>query len=117
MVGHLTVPGLTDTEGVPASMSKAAYDLLRDEYGYGDALVFTDALGMDAVARLFTIPQAAERALESGADVVIFTAPNATPQVIAQLVAAVKAGRLPESRLDEAVGRVLRTKHVDPCSL
>jgi beta-N-acetylhexosaminidase len=117
MVGHLTVPGLTDAEGVPASMSKAAYDLLRHEYGYSDALVFTDALGMDAVARLFTIPQAAERALESGADVVIYTEPNVTPQVIAQLVAAVKAGRLAQSRLDAAVGRVLRAKHLDPCSL
>lgn len=118
MVGHLDVPGLTDQEGVPASLSKAAItDLLRGEYGYADALVFTDALGMRAISDQFDVDEAAVRAIVAGADVVIFTSTDATPVVIEALESAAGSGRLPASRLDDAVGRVLRTKGVDPCAL
>jgi beta-N-acetylhexosaminidase len=118
MVGHLTVPGLTDAEGVPASLSKAAItDLLRRKYGYTDALVFTDALGMQAVAVKFKVPVAAEKAIEAGADVAIFTSTADAPLVVAQLEAAVRAGRLTRARLNDAVSHVLRTKHLDPCTL
>ena len=118
MVGHLTVPGLTDSDGVPASLSHAAITgLLRGTYGYKDTLVFTDALGMQAIAIKFPVEVAAERAIEAGADVAIFTSTADAPLVIAQLVAAQRAGRLPSTRIDEAVSHVLRTKNIDPCTL
>jgi len=118
MVGHLTVPGLTDSDGVPASLSHAAISgLLRGTYGYKDSLVFTDALGMQAVAIKFKVPVAAEMAIEAGADVAIFTSTADAPIVIAQIVAAERTGRLTAARLDDAVSHVLRTKHIDPCTL
>ena len=118
MVGHLDVPGLTDAEGVPASLSRAAItDLLRGEYGYANALVFTDALGMKAVTNNFSVSEAAERAIGAGADVVIFVNTDDTDLVIERLVDAVATGRLSAARLDDAVARVLATKHIDPCSL
>lgn len=116
MVGHLDVPGLTEP-GLPASLSPAALGLLREQYGYGDALVFTDALGMDAVTQRYSLPKAAELALVAGDDVVIFTATEQTPAVIDRLVAAVEAGRLSEQRVDDALARVLRAKHLDACAM
>ena len=52
MVGHLDVPGLTD--GLPTSLTPAAYRLLREDYRF-DGLVVTDDLGaMKAVTGTFT---------------------------------------------------------------
>lgn len=116
MVGHLTVPGLTEPD-LPTSLSPATYSLLRGEAGYADALVFTDALGMDAIVKVYDLPTAAAMALAAGADVVIFTNTDSTEAIIAAISAAVADGTLPQARLDDAVGRVLRTKHVDPCEL
>ncbi len=117
MVGHLTVPGLTDREGVPASLSHDAITgLLREQYGYQDALVFTDALGMKAVSNDFGITEASTRALAAGADVVIFTLTDDAPLVIDAIVDAVGNGKLDEARLDDAVLHVLTAKGIDPCS-
>lgn len=118
MVGHLDVPGLTDAEGVPASLSSAAISgLLRGELGFRDSLVVTDALGMTAVAGRFGLAEAALRALTAGVDIVLFTSPSDAPAVRDAIVAAVLDGRLPAARLDEAVGLLLERKSVDPCTL
>ncbi len=117
MVGHLTVPGLTDREGVPASLSHDAITgLLREQYGYQDALVFTDALGMKAISNDFGILEASTRALAAGADVVIFTLTDDAPLIIDAIVDAVGTGKLDEARLDEAVLHVFTAKGIDPCS-
>lgn len=117
MVGHLSVPGLTEPK-TPASLSPAAITgLLRTELGYATALVFTDALGMDAITDGHTIAQAAVLAIIAGADVAIFTNTDQTDAVLAALQAAVVAGQLTDARLNEAVAHVLRAKQVDPCSI
>ncbi len=105
MIGHLDVPGLTG--GQPASRSPQAVALLRDQLGWGDALVLSDALGMGAVG--LPVPQAAVAAVAAGVDVVVFTGNAATPAVIDALVAAVTAGTISEARLDEAAARVAAT--------
>ena len=104
MVGHLTVPGLTD--GVPATQSERAIGILRDEVGYADALVLTDALGMQAVG--LPEDEAAVLALHAGADVVLFTATGQTGAVIDAIERAVGDGQLAEDRVTEAATRVLR---------
>lgn len=108
MVGHLTVPGLTE-DGVPASLSPRAIGYLRTELGYGDALVLTDSLEMRAVGRLAGVAEAAVLALAAGADVVLFVEAARTGEVIDAVEAAVADGRLPEARLTEAASRVART--------
>jgi beta-N-acetylhexosaminidase len=114
MVGHLDTPGLTDGEDVPASLSRVAVtEFLRGTMGYGDALVISDALGMDAVD--MSVPDAAVRSLAAGVDVAIFSEIDATPAVIGRIERAVLAGELPVERLNEAVGRVLTAKSIDAC--
>lgn len=116
MVGHLVVPGLTEAGAVPASLSPAAIDgLLRNDLGFADALVFTDALDMGAISAHFDTREAAVMALAAGADVVVTTDPAGTSVIVASITSAVGEGRLAAARLDEAVGRVLRAKEVTSC--
>jgi beta-N-acetylhexosaminidase len=109
MVGHLTVPGLTD--GVPATQSERAVGYLRDELGYRDALVMTDALGMQAVG--LPEDEAAVRALAAGIDVVIFTATGQTAPVIDAIERAVAGGTLTDDRITLSAVRVLREFDAD----
>ena len=113
MVGHLNVPGLTD--GQPASMNAAAITLLR-ELGYGDALVLSDALGMDAVG--IPVPDAAVLSIQAGIDVVIFTGISDAAAVIDAIELAVTDGRLTTAEIDDSVLRVARLLEADgrPCS-
>lgn len=103
MIGHLTVPGLTD--GVPATRSPAAIDYLRDELGYGDALLLTDALGMAAVG--IAEPEASVLALQAGIDVVLFTLTSQTAEVINAIEAAVADGRLSADHVTAAAAKVM----------
>ena len=114
MIGHLVVPGLTD--GVPASLSAAAVALLRNELGWGDALVMTDALGMGGVG--LSLTEAAVRAVSAGVDVVVFTGGDQTAAVIETLTAAVGAGTHDVARVDEAAARVagVLAAHGHPCA-
>jgi beta-N-acetylhexosaminidase len=113
MVGHLIVPGLTN--GAPASLSSAAIHLLRDDYGFANALVMTDSLEMKAVG--LSVPAAAVKAIAAGVDVVIFTQTGDAAAVIAALVDAVHSGRLTESRIDASAMRVagVMEQHGTPC--
>jgi beta-N-acetylhexosaminidase len=115
MVGHLSVPGLTDADAVPASLSPSAYTLLRAEYAENSTLLITDALGMNAISDRFSLPEAATQSIRAGADVVIFTDTDATADVLDRLVAAVSDGSLPRQRVADAAKRVLDRKRVDPC--
>lgn len=108
MVGHLTVPGLTE-DGLPTSLSPAAITgLLRDELGYTDALVLSDALEMRAVGRVATVPEAAVLTLVAGADVALYSGTTLTGAVIDAVEAAVADGRLAEGRVTESAVRVAR---------
>ncbi len=104
MLGHLTVPGLTD--GRPASLSPDAIDYLRTELGYDSALIVTDALEMGAVT--MPVPEAAVTAIAAGADVVIFTETGAAPAVIDALDNAAAQGDIAPERINDAAGRVLQ---------
>ena len=114
MVGHLNVPGLSGT--TPASISPAAYELLRDDLGF-DGLAFSDSLSMGAIAGTIPPESAAVQAIAAGADVALFVTIANPAGAIDALEAAVTDGSLPEARVDESVARVLAQKGIDPCSL
>ncbi|MGK2947608.1 MAG: glycoside hydrolase family 3 N-terminal domain-containing protein [Acidimicrobiales bacterium] len=105
MVGHLDVPGLTP-DGVPASLSADAIGLLRGAYEFDGLVVTDDLAAMDAVRDRFTVPEAAERALLAGVDLVLLSQPTDVGAVLDRLEQAVASGRVPERRLDAAVARV-----------
>jgi beta-N-acetylhexosaminidase len=103
MTAHIRIQGLDDA---PATLSKAAIGgLLRTELGFS-GLVVTDALEMRAVSTTVGVEEGAVRALEAGADALCLGAELRPESVHAAVVDAVRTGRLPEERLQEAASRV-----------
>ena len=116
MVGHLQVPDLTGTD--PASLNKAAYDLLRSG-GYGgppfDCPVFTDDLSsMAAINAHYGVAEAVLRSLQAGADVALWVTTDEVPAVLDRLEKAVAAGELSMDAVDKSVLRVAAMKGPDP---
>ena len=108
MTGHLAFPEVEPDADVPASLSKrVTTGLLREELGFG-GLVVTDALNMSGVAKGFGTGEAAVRALEAGADMLLFS--NDEYAARAAILRALRDGRLDESRIDASVRRVLQAK-------
>ena len=111
MTGHLRVPALTgDT---PATLSHAAVTgLLRGALGYTGPVV-TDALDMRAASDAIGIPEASVRALLAGSDLLCLGSKEFEDSVRAireHIVEAVRQGRLPGERLEEAAARVAGLK-------
>lgn len=108
MTAHIAVVGIEGGDAPPATLSPYFMtDVLRGEMGF-EGLLFTDALDMGAVAKRYPDGQAAVLAIEAGADVLLM--PRDVPGTIGRVVAAVESGRLPESRIDESVRRLLQAK-------
>jgi beta-glucosidase-like glycosyl hydrolase len=111
MTAHLRIPDLTGED--PATMSPAAVTgLLRGAMAY-DGPVVTDALDMRAASGAIGIPEAAVRAVLAGADLLCLGSREFEDSVRAirdHLVTAVRDGRLPGERLEEAAGRVTALK-------
>jgi beta-N-acetylhexosaminidase len=103
MLSHVTYDHLDRRR--PASMSPAAYRLLRAT-GF-DGVAITDSVGMGAVHRRWKFPAAAEQAVRAGADAVLATDGTKARRMRNRLVDAVLQGRLPRHRLVEAAARVL----------
>ena len=117
MVGNASIPGLTGT--LPAALSeRAVTGLLRRRLGF-HGLILTDSLSALAVQDAgYAVPQAAARAIEAGADMVLFDSADpaaTTNDIIASITAAVISRQLTVTRLDDAVQDVLRAKGVSLC--
>lgn len=113
MLGHMQIPGLTDTD--PASLSGAAYSLLRDG-GYGgppfDGPTFTDDLSsMRAINLRYSVPEAVLKALRAGADTALWISTDQVPAVLDRLENAVGSGELAEDRVEDAVRQMAVTKN------
>jgi beta-N-acetylhexosaminidase len=107
MPGHLRVAGLTG--GLPATLSAAALaGLLRGELGFTGVIV-SDALEMRAVSGRGGVPSAAVRAVAAGVDLLCLGRDQAEPDYLAvraAIAAAVTAGELDLTRLEDAAARV-----------
>jgi beta-glucosidase-like glycosyl hydrolase len=97
MVGHAIYRRLG---AGPASLEPSAYRLLRDQ-GF-DGVAITDALNVLGVNRA---ARSAVRAVEAGADMVLFTGPDEARRAIDALVPLAERGEL-----DEHVARVLHLR-------
>jgi len=108
MTGHLVVPALERTAGLPATLSPAILTgLLREKMGFR-GLILTDALDMGGITLLYPAGEMAVKAVEAGADIVVL---SAQPQEAAQaLLAAVRSGRIPEHRVNSSAWRILNIK-------
>ena len=116
MVGHMEVPGLTGPD--PASLSPAAYQLLRSG-GYGGppfgGPVFTDDLsGMAAISDRAGVPEAALRALQAGADNALWLSTGEVPAVLDRLEQAVASGELTLPAVEASALRMAQVKGPHP---
>ncbi|WP_440115510.1 beta-N-acetylhexosaminidase [Paenibacillus sp. QZ-Y1] len=110
MSAHIYFPAL-EPNRLPVTLSPTVLSgLLRQELGY-EGMIVTDCMEMDAIAVNYGTVDAAVMAVEAGADLVLI---SHTAQLQAEafdaLVAAVKSGRIRESRIDESVTRLLMYK-------
>jgi beta-N-acetylhexosaminidase len=107
MTAHIAVPALAPPD-LPATLSPAILTgLLRNDLGF-KGLVVTDALEMGGIAKGFSAGDAAVRALEAGADVLLM--PTDPDAVVKAVTAAVQSGRLTRQRIQESVIKVLSAK-------
>lgn len=104
MVNHNIVKAY-DGE-LPASLSPAVHELLRNDMGF-EGVIVTDDLGMDAITIYTDGESPYVLAVNAGNDLLctsdIETAYN-------DILAAVQSGKIDEARLDESVERILEMK-------
>src|ERR1019366_5259104 len=107
MTAHIAVPALSPPE-IPATLAPAILtDLLQTELGF-KGIVVTDALEMAGIVKSFSTGDAAVRALEAGADVLLM--PTDPEAVVKAVTAAVQSGRLTRRRIQESVVKILAAK-------
>ncbi|MBS1583546.1 MAG: serine hydrolase [Bacteroidetes bacterium] len=108
MVGHLEVPALDTTKGLPSTLSRPIVsDLLEREFGF-KGLVFTDALNMKGVANADKPGEIELRALLAGNDVLLF--PLDPVKAIDRIRQAVDSGLVPREMIDHKCLKLLRAK-------
>ncbi|HJY27842.1 MAG TPA: glycoside hydrolase family 3 N-terminal domain-containing protein [Pyrinomonadaceae bacterium] len=134
MMGHIALPQIdptvvtplprdvklkptdTDEEGeiidekgaMPATMSPVIGNILRKDLKF-DGLIVTDALSMSGLTIYFTQEEAAVRAIEADADMLL--KPADVDAAFRGVVAAVKSGRLTEQRIEESARKLLAAKY------
>ena len=106
------MPGLTGTD--PASLSPAAYELLRSG-GYGgpgfNGLVYTDDLSsMAAINQRYGVAAAVLKAFQAGADNALWITTDEVPAVLDGLEKALADGQLNQAAVDAAVQRNIDAK-------
>jgi beta-N-acetylhexosaminidase len=108
MTAHVRYPAL-DASGAAASLSGPILTkLLREELGFGGAIV-TDSLLMEGAKIGFaTRGEMALAALNAGADILLDVADPI--ETLDELAAAVASGRLDVARVDAALARVAKLK-------
>ena len=108
MTAHITMRNVT-SEDVPATLSRVVLtDKLRNELGY-DGVIITDSMSMGAILNDYPSGEAAVRAIEAGADIVL--TPYDYAESFKAVLEAVQTGRISEARINDSVLRILKLKY------
>ncbi len=107
MTAHMSVPAF-EPAGIPSTVSRNVLTgLLRDELGF-KGIIVTDAMDMQGLAALYSQGDAAVRAIEAGADVLLM--PSDPETCIRALLAAVKSGRISRQRINTSAAKIMAAK-------
>ena len=107
MTAHIALPEIEPDPRVPATLSRNVLtSLLRDDLQF-KGLIFTDALDMKGVLATFGEGEVAVRAVEAGADVLLFANPETMHPALKDAVAS---GRLSVARIEPSVRKILDAK-------
>ncbi len=107
MMGHVMMPNVT-TDGLPASVSKQAVDLLRHTLQF-DGIVVTDAMNMGAITEFYDSAAAAVMAVQAGVDIVLM--PADLEMAYTAILEAVQKEEIPKSQIEKSVRRILSVKY------
>ncbi len=110
MVAHVTVPALDPSPNGVATVSPIIVnDLLKKQLHF-EGLAITDALDMGALTRLYVsdIGREAVDAFKAGNDMLLI--PPDLDAAYRAVLGAVRSREISESRLDESVLKILKTK-------
>ena len=108
MIAHLVVPALDPEPQRPASLSFAIQTgLLRRDMGF-QGLIVTDAMDMGGVTKAYAPAEAAIKAIQAGADIVLLS--PEPESVLDSLKKAARSGVLSADRIDASVRRILEAK-------
>ena len=99
---------IEEKAAMPATMSPVIGNILRNDLKF-NGLIVTDALSMSGLTIYFTQEEAAVRALEADADMLL--KPADVDAAFRGVVAAVKSGRLTEQRIEESARKILAAKY------
>ncbi|MET4076728.1 glycoside hydrolase family 3 N-terminal domain-containing protein [Hymenobacter sp. UYCo722] len=109
IVAHLYMPLFDTTDAKTTTLSHALVtDLLKTKMGF-KGLVFTDALNMKSVSKLYKDGELDAMALAAGNDVLLFS--EDVPSALLRIREAVAAGKLTQEDLDFRVKKILRAKY------
>lgn len=110
MVSHMSLPNVVGDD-TPCSLSGTVInDLLRNQLGY-DGIVITDALDMSAITDSYSSAEAAVKAIEAGADMLLM--PENFEEAYQGVLDAVQNGTISEDRINESLKRIYRVKYRD----
>jgi beta-N-acetylhexosaminidase len=114
MVAHLAVPALEPDPNKVATISSSIVNgVLRGQLGFKN-IVVTDALEMRGLTSLYPpdkgnpSARAAADAVKAGNDVILM--PTDLDAAFHGILAAVRQGQIPESRIDDSVRKILEMK-------
>ena len=107
MVSHICLPSIT-VESIPASLSGSLItDKLRGNLGY-KGIIITDSLAMGAIDTKYSSPEAAVKALQAGADMLLM--PMDFKAAYEGVLSAIEDGTISEERINESVIRIVKEK-------
>jgi len=93
---------------MPATLSPVMGNILRNDLKF-QGMIVTDALSMSGLTIYFTQDEAAVRALEAGADMLL--KPADVDAAFRGVREAVKSGRLTEKRIEDSTRKILAAKY------
>jgi beta-N-acetylhexosaminidase len=110
MTAHIFAPALDEKR--PATLSRRVVTgLLREELKY-EGVILSDDLEMKAIAKNYSVPEAAVLAIEAGCDGVLVCSGDhhAQAAVLEAIVHALEGERLPYTAVESALARQQRAK-------
>jgi beta-N-acetylhexosaminidase len=99
---------VASSASTPATVSPVIGRLLKSDLGF-QGMVVTDAMSMSGLTIYFNQDEAAVRALEAGADMLLKPADN--DAAFRGVTEAVKSGRLSEKRIEESARKIMAAKY------
>ena len=110
MLAHVAYPQI-DPSGMPATFSKPIVEgILRKQLGFG-GVVMTDDIEMAGAFAVKDVRERAIRAIEAGVDMVMVAwNKKLQRELVATVEKAVQTGRIPMSRIDASLRRIIAAK-------